>query len=301
MNDHLISSVEELIEVVKKDYQSWEVDSLPWFRGEPYGPRNQLKPKLYRTQFKSLNELVLLRRFRNRAPLLTNIQIPQSGHTDQWLFLAQHVGLPTRLLDWTEGLLVALYFSLNHHKKGSVVWMLDPVGLNELTTGSRSVDDPLTWFVPEHDPIAWLRILLEPDERIREVEKKDKGKKSTIDFGKEFMKNLSAAAITPNAGSRNIRAAWEANDRLATTYPIAVHPTYIHSRISLQLSRFTVWGSDKRSLSKMFKSSSKILKRYDIDFRKKREFNSTLRLLGISRSSLFPDLDSLAFDLQNRF
>src|SRR6185503_15360057 len=98
----------------------------------------------------------------------------------------------------------------------------------------------------------------------------------------------------------NIRAAWETNDELASQYPVAVHPTYIHERISLQLSRFTIWGRDKRSLSKMIEPSLNTIRRYEIDVRKIGEIRSTLRILGISKSPLFSDLDSLAIDLQNK-
>jgi hypothetical protein len=53
------------------------------------------------------------------------------------LFLMQHYRLPTRLLDWTESVVVAAYFAVSENlEDDATVWALNPVALNALTTGS---------------------------------------------------------------------------------------------------------------------------------------------------------------------
>jgi hypothetical protein len=65
---------------------------------------------------------------------------PPEGDVAAWLYLMQHHGLPTRLLDWTQSFLVAAYFACNQNPKvDGVIWALDPFGLNYSQLGKRSI------------------------------------------------------------------------------------------------------------------------------------------------------------------
>jgi len=71
-----------------------------------------------------------------KAPSLGLGDIRREITPDQWLFLARHVGCPTRCLT-DRGLLIALLFAVydgrgepRKEADGATVWMLDPVELN---------------------------------------------------------------------------------------------------------------------------------------------------------------------------
>ena len=104
----MIKSINQLIDAIERDLLRWGAGVKPWFRGES-GDEPPLRPKIWNRTTAQENHL--MQSFRRQAGGLSNV--PFRGHTDLWLFLAQHYGVPTRLLDWTEGALHALYFAIN--------------------------------------------------------------------------------------------------------------------------------------------------------------------------------------------
>jgi hypothetical protein len=85
-----------------------------WYRGCGKASYD-LKPSLYRHQQSRMIEDILvlekdlIARFRQRS-----IPFHSRVLTDpwEWLFLMQHYGVPTRLLDWSESPLMALFFAV---------------------------------------------------------------------------------------------------------------------------------------------------------------------------------------------
>lgn len=290
ISEKQIGNLEELIGSVRRDYLAWQTTTFPWFRGEPNNTDTPLLPKLYRKKpdGSTHNENRLLQQFRMKAPSLASISTPIRSHTDEWLFLAQHVGLPTRLLDWTEGLFIALHFALLEEEP--VIWMLDPIELCRLSSIESIADNvfSLTWLNPEKN----LLYEAEAFEVLRDMLIAESREQKNQIANK--LAEVLEARRRPNLGNINIRGAWESN-RVGSDFPVAIHPTNVHSRMSSQRSCFTIHGKRQESLDDMV--SERILKKYIIQRDAVDAFRSDMKIVGVTHSSVFPDLDHLAKEL----
>lgn len=106
-----------------------------------------------------LKERNMLRGFKKRSRLFIHDR-PRYHDEWQWLALARHHGLPTRLLDWSESAGVALYFAVRKRQRGidSVLWCSERPNVVDTATDRPFDIEGLWLYEPPH---MFLRILLQ--------------------------------------------------------------------------------------------------------------------------------------------
>jgi hypothetical protein len=197
----------------------------------------------------------LMNRFKQNAHQFLD-QRPQGEW--EWMLIMRHHGLPSRLMDWTESLLIGVYFSVFEEPPSGnsgdategVLWCLLPTQLNDLASGGGLPPDVIPMFSDE-----------------REI--------STHD---EFLENYRPSRVSRLTSP-------------ATVPPAAAISIRTTKRIQAQQGVFTIHHSDTTPLEAVGDGSH--IWRYLIPAERKGQIRDELRSLGISSLIIFPELDNV--------
>lgn len=132
MKDDTIRSIDNLInniETIRSTNRKGDVVEHLWYRGQG-NCTWRLIPSIQRTDLSEEEERHLANDFYICASHIMG-DVPERGNYPYWIALMQHYGLPTRVLDWSQSPLVALYFALKPVVDADAcIWVLRPGALN---------------------------------------------------------------------------------------------------------------------------------------------------------------------------
>lgn len=299
-----LSRVVDIIRTLREDpfvnrTDGWQFHKFPfglWFRGQPRVGQ-PLIPRVHREkrtgrgmeQIGGWDETNIFEHLKVRAP--------KYQHTYQtafdWLCLMQHYSVPTRLLDWSEYVLPALYFAVKDDEAADGELII-------LNARCLNVDRKLPSIFPPGEGQVVIRAEMAWTRRASKLRYK-----STV---------VSALA------EENIVCASGASEWLEQfRTPIAVFPSRLNDRMVFQSSVFTLhggkrypdgmrecYGSDAmpepitlEQIDQGRSQNERILKRYTIPSAVKSDMLDELSLLGIHEATLFPEVDRQAVYLEN--
>ncbi len=257
---------------------------LRYFRG--HSKRSfQLKPSIFRNAGWITNEATMLKEVVLRCPN----EFAGGVTTFQCLVKMQHYGLPTRLLDVTSNPLVALYFACESHdvddEDGEVlafgydieaVKYFDSDTVSVIANLSRR---PADFALPEprvDEP-------LDAEEAIRRFNADDSIKLLLHDIGSDKPHFL------PKIERKDL-------ERVVCVKPLLDNP-----RIIRQEGAFLLFGCDKIKTQPAKLEDATIVARLTINRDEKQNLRDQLRTLGITRATMYPEIEHVAAHIKQSY
>ncbi len=273
MLERTASSVSEILAMVHNILQTWGVSQAEanlYFRGVSRA-NHTLLPRLYRAENSSLEEETLFYRFQVQA--LSHLsQRPLNDW--EWYFIAQHYGLPTRLLDWTENLFVALYFALYDVVRNKSFEEVISSQTTPLPESSETPDSPVIWILDAddlNDKITGQACCYIPDS------------------------NLTVQWLPDNVEKGNPQQVTYKDRILTNEKPLALLPPRTTNRIIAQQGVFTIHGAGTEPLEGYYGSEeSHRLAKIIISPHSIGKIWRDLFLCGVHHFAIFPEMDKLS-------
>ena len=249
-----------------------------WFRAEDTSHRRtHLQPGIYRPRDSGLRKSVdklleiendLYEKFGRCATQLSLMDVKSID--DEWdsYFLMQHHGAPTRLLDWSDGALIAMHFAVRNKptppKSGSIIYVLDPYWLGKLSR--------------RH-----------PDRRDAEKRWKEYWSKHRDDLDQDEWERLYLPSDEDDAKDPFLKT---------PATPMLWDSPHVTRRVAAQRSRFMIFGTDPSWLVKIERERDSRLVSITIPKGSINRIRQELQDAGVSESVIYPDLDGLGRELK---
>jgi hypothetical protein len=269
-----VKKLGEFLDQIEIIRSTWQVKSQKelFFRGEgrDYGD-TKLRPSLYRPAkgfaLKSPADLIdieddLFKRF-----LHDSTELSQDDTSDRWgsYFLMQHSLAPTRLLDWSDGALVALHFALrieHDESKDRFVYVLDPY---------------------------WLMDYIESENGDHEAAKRN---------WVEYCRKYPSKGLDEDDWDEVYLPDEDGHDELPIpNSPLVLEFDHFTRRVSAQRSQFILVGTDPEFFSSLLKRDETRIATITIEKNSVAGMRVALRDAGITESVIYPDLDGLGREL----
>lgn len=282
---HIATNLSEYIEIIEEIYNDYNYFEELWFRGQP-----DASYRLVPAGLRNLKEVInargytvkegeygsssyggimagpridcMFEEFKRKAQPLLDYK---ANNDFEWLFIAQHYGIQTRLLDWSNSPLIALYFATRGEFKctksteeemeafnqdelsgdGCAVFVIDPAEINETFVDKRKIIDVIK------DYAEW----------------------------KPYLNPMNNGAFTYT--------------------PICIKGYHIDKRIQSQKGNFTLHGSNIWAIDYYTVIEQKIHKIF-IPNSCVYLIRKQLKDMGITNYFVFPDLNNLCRDIVER-